>query len=36
MPGRYDIKGLESPPVPKELNDLDPFTVKFIHLAKAF
>ena len=36
MPGRCVINGLESPPIPKELKDLDPFTVKFLQLAKAF
>ena len=36
MPGRCIINGLESPPIPKELKDLDPFTVKFLQLAKAF
>ena len=36
MPGRCVINGLESPPIPKELKDLDLFTVKFLQLAKAF
>ena len=36
MPGRCVINGLESPPIPTELKDLDPFTVKFLQLAKAF
>ena len=36
MPGRCVLNGLESPPIPKELKALDPFTVKFLQLAKAF
>ena len=36
MLGHCAINGLESQPIPKELKDLDPFTVKFLQLAKAF
>ena len=36
MSGRCIINGLESPPIPKELKDLDPFTVTFLQMARAF
>ena len=36
MPSRCVLNGLETPPIPKELKALDPFTVKFLQLAKAF
>ena len=36
MPSRCVLNGLESPPLPVELKNLDPFSTQLIQLAKAF